>query len=1007
MSELPATTSGHFRLRSVLIALFLGIAIVISSALLFFTYRDTYRAVEQTATAHFQETATRLNAQISLLISAAQHLAILGQAVPLTATPPTDAALTHPIIPFFQHALRSNPTIYSLYYGYTDGSFLQMIAVNRNPSIMQSLGAPPQTVFAFRAIYPHEQGREQTFIFLDDIGHPLGEKRELNPAYDPRQRVWYQSSQRSATVTVSPPYQFSSIAELGMTIAHILPSTQGVFGVDVILASLEAFVAQQQLSPHAHIILATEAGSVLAAATPQGTIEQLSMLQESRDPLLRFLGVSRSDGVSLETFAEEPILVSATHWQGAGAHRLKVLIAAPLEDFLTHLQEMQRSLFLVLFVVFAAAIPIIIWITSRLSRTIHLLADDAHRIEERDFGAQPEVQSFITEFTDISHAFQTMKSAFLEQASELRASQQKLQSLIVHAISISDRQELLALEEKILAGAIELTESDGGVIYCLTDEETLAVDVIRNDPLKIKIGGVSGKGKLSQQFPLKDANGNLYDNNAAIYAAAHKETVEVADIACEMRFDFGSIRSFDKTMNYCTKSLLIVPLCVQSGAVMGVLQLSNARKAGEVVPFAPALVELVTALASLAAAAMQNRKLLLDQEKLLNGVVQLLGSAIDAKSPYTGRHCQRVPELAQMIAEAAHRDATGPLAPFTFATPEEWDEFRLGAWLHDCGKVITPEHVIDKSTKLETIYNRIHEIRMRFEVLLRDARIEKLHQQLDSATLATIDREMAEILAALQDDFAFIAHCNVGEHFLQPQDHQRLQQLATHPWQRFFDDQLGLSYLERQARQSSSDSPPALPQTEALLANKPWQHVPRAQNDYLFDPALGFRVECPANISNTGELYNLSIPIGTLSAEERFTIQEHVMQSIRMLHGLPFPKSLKRILEYAGSHHEALDGNGYPYKLTAEEISVPARIIAVADIFEALTAADRPYKSPKKLSESLAILAKMRDQRIICPDIFALFLRDGIYQQYAKKHLLPEQVDEVDINNYLPKEATA
>jgi HD-GYP domain-containing protein (c-di-GMP phosphodiesterase class II) len=160
-------------------------------------------------------------------------------------------------------------------------------------------------------------------------------------------------------------------------------------------------------------------------------------------------------------------------------------------------------------------------------------------------------------------------------------------------------------------------------------------------------------------------------------------------------------------------------------------------------------------------------------------------------------------------------------------------------------------------------------------------------------------------------------------------------------------------------------------------------------------------MEVPDLLYNQGELTNLSVSRGTLTDEERYKINDHIMQTIIMLEGLPFPRKLSRVAEIAGGHHETLDGRGYPRRLTAEQLSIPARIMAIADIFEALTAADRSYKRAKTLSESIAIFAGFRDRQHIDPDLFELFLRSGVYRLYAEAFLKPEQIDEVDIERYL------
>ena len=395
----------------------------------------------------------------------------------------------------------------------------------------------------------------------------------------------------------------------------------------------------------------------------------------------------------------------------------------------------------------------------------------------------------------------------------------------------------------------------------------------------------------------------------------------------------------------------------------------------------------------------------------------MLFRSIDAKSSHTGGHCARVPELALMLAREAERESSGPLAPFRFASEAEWREFRIGAWLHDCGKVTTPDFVVDKATKLETLHNRIHEIRTRFEVLLRDARIARLEGELAGGDPEALERTYRERQAELEEQFAFVAACNVGQEAMDREHIDRLRQIGSQGWRRHFDDSLGLSWQELELLRPGPAVPgvddtagmvgTATPAAgiesgvpERLLADQPWHRIPRRASD-IPDASHGFRMAVPELLYNHGELHNLSIISGTLNSEERYKINEHIVQTILMLEALPLPSDLARVPEYAGTHHETVSGSGYPRGLKGDELSIPARIMAIADIFEALTAPDRPYKKAKSLSQSVAILAGFRDRGHIDADLFDLFLRRGVHRAYAERFLRPEQIDSVDESQYL------
>ena len=380
------------------------------------------------------------------------------------------------------------------------------------------------------------------------------------------------------------------------------------------------------------------------------------------------------------------------------------------------------------------------------------------------------------------------------------------------------------------------------------------------------------------------------------------------------------------------------------------------------------------------------------QEELLDAIIKVIAEAIDTKSPYTGKHCARVPEIAQMLLDAANHSEIDAFKAFSLTSKDALREFEIGAWLHDCGKVTTPEYVVDKSTKLETIYNRIHEIRMRFEVLWRDVHIAYLKEDI---TLEALKEKQAQ----LHDDFAFIASVNIGGEYMDESQQARVKEIAKITWHRYFDDRLGLGPIE--ILRYTEKEKESLPVTEMLLSDKTHHIVVRENFDHESYASDGFKLDVPKHLYNYGEVYNLCIDKGTLSPEERYKINEHVIMSIKMLEKIPFPAQLTKIPEYAGTHHETLIGTGYPRRLTKDELSIPARIMAIADIFEALTASDRPYKKAKPLSEAIKIMSYMVKDEHIDEDLFKLFLSSGVYASYAKKYLQTEQIDEVDIAYYL------
>ncbi len=387
------------------------------------------------------------------------------------------------------------------------------------------------------------------------------------------------------------------------------------------------------------------------------------------------------------------------------------------------------------------------------------------------------------------------------------------------------------------------------------------------------------------------------------------------------------------------------------------------------------------------------------QRNLLDAIIKLIGGAIDAKSPYTGGHCVRVPVIANLLAEAASGKKDGPFASFEIKSQEDWREFNIAAWLHDCGKLTTPEYVVDKATKLETIYNRIHEIRTRFEVLLRDAEI-SYYQKLiaKKEDIDAIKAWLEKEKQAIRDDFAFVAECNIGGEFMSEEKIDRLRVIAQRVWVRNLDNRIGLSQEEQRRMDNPSASDTS--DVENVLSDRPEHIVERLKNPFG-DNKRGFSMDVPEHLYNNGELYNLCITRGTLTPEERFKINEHIIQTIKMLEALPFPKGLERVPEFAGAHHETLIGTGYPRKLCKKDMSVAARIMAIADVFEALTASDRPYKTPKTVNQALQIMASMAGRKHLDPELFELFISSGVFNKYAKQYLLPFQQDTPDISALL------
>jgi HD-GYP domain-containing protein (c-di-GMP phosphodiesterase class II) len=517
----------------------------------------------------------------------------------------------------------------------------------------------------------------------------------------------------------------------------------------------------------------------------------------------------------------------------------------------------------------------------------------------------------------------------------------RLELLLRVGVALSAETDTNRLLETILLEAKELTRADGGTLYIRQDEDSLHFAIMRTDSLGIAIGGTTGRPTTLPPIPLRDPEtGTPNHRHIASYAALRKQSINIPNAYDTTRFDFSGTKSFDARNGYRSQSFLTIPMLDAEGRVVGVLQLINSRdaKTNEVVPFDDLDQQTVEVLASQAGVSLQNKLLRDAQRDLLESFIKMIASAIDAKSDYTGGHCERVPLIAEMLARAACDVKTGPFADFNLSELE-WYELHIGAWLHDCGKVVTPVHVMDKSKKLETIYDRIETVKARFEVLLRDARLKAYEREKAGDDPRTVAAELEKELASLRDDLAFLEKTNFGGEFLPREGQERIKRIA----ERTLD--LG------------------------------GQRVP---------------------LLSAEEVQNLSISRGTLTEKERLVINAHMVHTVNILNALPFPPQLRRVPEYATGHHEKMDGTGYPRGIYAGDMSIPARIMAVADVYEALTAIDRPYKQPKKLSEVMFIMGKMKEQHHLDPEVFDLFITSGIYRKYAEQNLPPELIDAVD-----------
>jgi HD-GYP domain-containing protein (c-di-GMP phosphodiesterase class II) len=507
----------------------------------------------------------------------------------------------------------------------------------------------------------------------------------------------------------------------------------------------------------------------------------------------------------------------------------------------------------------------------------------------------------------------------------------QIKRLIRIGTALSAERNIERLFEMIVEEARKFTNADGGTLYIMSDDDKeLQFTIVQTETLQVRMGGTGGKITWK---PVRLYNSDATPNhgNVSAYVALTGVIVNIPDVYNSEGFDFKGTRSFDAQTGYRSKSMLVVPMKDHRNDIIGVLQLLNAHDdvSQDVVPFSYESQEMTESLTSLAAVALSNNRLIRELENLMESFIRAIATTIDEKSPYTGGHVRRVAELTMDIARRINETTEGSYAEVHFSD-DELKELQIAAWLHDVGKITTPEYVIDKATKLETVYDGIELLRLRFALVGIQEEMRRLQCQRAPAS------DSGEHNAVLDDEFRFLYETNLGSERMSDEMMDHVRAIA--------------------ARTCEVDG-----KQEALLTKK--------------------------------EVENLNIRQGTLNPAEREIVKNHAAVTHKILSQLPFPKKLRHVPEYAATHHEALNGKGYPRGLDAGQLSLQSRILAMADIFEALTAKDRPYAKAKTLSEAMHIMSVMANDRHIDPGLFDLFEREGIYLDYAQRELAPQQID--------------
>ncbi|MFJ4445151.1 HD domain-containing phosphohydrolase [Pseudomonas sp. NPDC089422] len=855
-------------------------------------------------------------------------------------------------LPQLVESLYANKMLSAAYIGYPNGEFL-LVRRLRDPQLLERFAAPAGTHFLVQSVSLGEGGAMSgEWRFYDQALSLLKTQAMPDYHYDPRTRPWFVDASAQAGTVLTHPYVFFTTREIGMTLAQRSVDGAAVLGMDVSVNDLASETRDLRMTPGSEIAVVDDQGNVVAypdlqrVIVHEGEAVRLSRIAELGVPSLQQVYSDLPQGTRPRLYQ-----VEGAKWFGMrvplttlAGQDLQVLIAVPAHELLAGARTVLFEQLL-----WTAALMVVLLLLGgllgqRIGRPLHQLAEQVRGLADFDFSREVGVVSRVSEVRELSRVLGRMSGT--------------IRSFQAITLTLSRETQLERMLEGVLAHLVEAAGVSAGAVYLFDDQHA-----------HLRLAA--------------SCRGPGYPEEIALGEADHHDL----EGAVTQALALGG------------RSLAVV-LNDRGHALLGILVLALKGEHGEAgEPFRRFVAELSGA----AAVAIETRQLVEAQQRLLDAMIKLLADAIDAKSPYTGGHCERVPQLAQMLLDKAMQADSGPYADFSMSAAERY-EFRIAAWLHDCGKVTSPEYVVDKATKLETLYNRIHEIRMRFEVLWRDAELAYWQGLAAGQDKQVLQRWLEQYRAELQDEFAFVAKANIGGEFMQDEDVERLQRIGRRRWQRHFDNRLGISRDEQQ--RFAGQAPAPLPAEELLLADRPEHLQPwgaRKPPVEKGDPrnVWGFDMRLPANACNHGELYNLAIRRGTLNDEERFKINEHIVQTIIMLTALPFPRQLRRVPDIAGNHHERMDGAGYPRRLGRDDLSVAERVMAIADIFEALTAADRPYKAAKTLSESVKILVFMARDQHIDGQLLRLFLSSGVHLEYARRFLRCEQIDEVDVAYWL------
>ncbi|MBO1518833.1 HD-GYP domain-containing protein [Oceanisphaera pacifica] len=846
----------------------------------------------------------------------------------------TEQDLTH-WLPLIHPLLSATPNVTTLLVGEPDGRSL-IFHLTQRQSKRDELLAPQATELVIDIMSPdHDTKRFYFNKQYQLLGETIITLADNESSFDVRKRPWFAPTLNHKGIYITSPYLFHGKQNIGLTLSVGDSRQQRVWAADLLLTDISALLKEELPNADTFLLQAPHF-NLLASSRRQPEGSSLPEVNEifGLAPLLEKPSLQHwRKNINGETWlGHQQALTLDIGLDHSLDLRLATLV--PYSVLMADALKFGREQIWLTLLIILLCLPVVMLVSRTMTRPLAQMAQDMKAINHFDFSCFKPRRYFYKELDDQACTMALVNNTLADFAKELSL--------------LSQSDDFNGFLQRV---GISITQLGGGqrcLLYHVEQEGDNCTLVLLDK-------------KRQHRIVLPEG------------------------LSDEALSNFMLATFSEQALRFETPWLLHD----RFGKLNGVILLGMSHSA-------PALPmgkrRFIGHYCDLANIALEGMRLFEQQRLMTQSMVRVLAAGIDAKSPHTSKHCQRVPELTLMLAKAVHNSDSGIYADFKM-TDQEWEELYLAAWLHDCGKLVTPEYVLNKATKLETLYNRLHEIRMRFEVLKRDADVRYWQGIANGEPEAVLAAQRQQAQQQLDHDFEFIAQLNKGEVAINPAQQARLNQVANQTWLRTLNNRIGLSWEEEQRLCPDTQ----LPAWEPLLADLPGHHIPYLPEERITpDNRWGITLTQPPLKQHLGERYNLLVKHGTLTDEERYTINAHAVHTLTMLSELHYPDHLSQVTLLAASHHENMDGSGYPRNIKAAELPLQTRMLTLADVFEALTAVDRPYKQANGLQKTLLIMAGMAARQHLDAALFRFFVEQEVYLEYGRLYLDAEQLDAVD-----------